>query len=808
MSRNRIESGVPRGLFSHPRGRRVFAAMLLLPCLFGGAAYAQQLAAAEAWKGTARLDEMVRESVEDGTIPGAVLLVSHNGELLYRKAFGFRSLVPKKEPMTLDTIFDCASLTKVVATTTSVMLLLEEGRFRLSEPINKYLPRFGGGESPITIQQLMTHYSGLRPDVDLEPEWAGHETGIEKAYLEKPIAPPGSRFIYSDINYILLGELVRAVSGKRIDEFAAERVFAPLGMTETAFNPAADLIPRIAPTERLKNGTILRGVVHDPTTRFMEGVAGHAGMFSTVDDLRRFAGMLLNGGKLGDRRLLSPLAVLKMTTPQSPAGEPAERGLGWDVASPFASPRGDLLPYGSFGHTGYTGTSMWLDPETKTFVILLTNRVHPEVRTSVVSLRSRVATVVAAALDDVDIERLRYWEKRADPTGGEGSPAGGAPRPEKSVLTGLDVLVRDEFAEFRGKRIGLVTNQTGIDRDGRRNIDLFAKAPGVDLKRIFSPEHGIQGRSDQEDVGDSVDEATGVPVVSLYQPERRRPTAAMLGGLDAIVFDIQDIGARFYTYMTTMAYAMEEAAKQKMPFYVLDRPNPINGLAVEGPMLDAGMESFVGYFPMPARHGMTMAEMARLFNAERGLNANLKVIKMEGWQRRDWFDGTGLPWVNPSPNMRTLNQALLYPGIAMLEGLSNYSVGRGTDTPFEFIGADWIDGLELARALNEAAIGGLRFYAVSRTPTESRFAGKTIQGVQIAITDREAVSPTRAGLEVAATLLRLYPQRVKLAETERLIGSLETIRKLTERKPVDEIWGDWERAMRKFLAARERALIY
>jgi uncharacterized protein YbbC (DUF1343 family)/CubicO group peptidase (beta-lactamase class C family) len=688
------------------------------------------------------------------------------------------------------------------------MLLLEEGRFRLSEPISKYLPKFGGGESPITIQQLMTHYSGLRPDVDLEPEWAGYETGIQKAYLEKPVAPPGSRFLYSDINYILLGELVRVLSGKRIDEFAANRVFAPLGMKETTFNPAAGLVPRIAPTERLKNGTILRGVVHDPTTRFMDGVAGHAGMFSTVDDLKRFADMLLSGGKLADARLLSPLSILKMTTPQSPRGESAERGLGWDVASPFASPRGDLLPYGSFGHTGYTGTSMWLDPATKTFVILLTNRVHPEVRTSVVSLRSRVATVVAAALDDVDLAGSRNSERRGERGTANVSSAANPARTEKSVLTGLDVLVRNEFAEFKGKRVGLVTNHTGIDRSGRRNIDLFAAAPGVELKRIFSPEHGIEGRFDQPDVGDTIDKATGVPVVSLYQTERRRPTAEMLSGLDAIVFDIQDIGARFYTYTTTMAYVMEEAAKQEIPFYVLDRPNPINGLAVEGPLLDTELASFVGYFPMPVRHGMTAGELARMFNGERNLGANLSIIKVEGWERRDWFDETGLPWVDPSPNMRTLNQALLYPGIAMLEGLSNYSVGRGTDTPFEFIGADWINGLELARALNEAKVDGLRFYPVSRTPTETRFAGKSIQGVQLVITDREIVRPTRAGLEIAATMLRLFPRRIQLAETEWLIGNAETIRKLTARRAVEEIWGDWERAKREFLPARDRALIY
>ena len=759
-----------------------------------------------AWQGSDRLDEIVNRAIEEHTIPGAVLLVSHNGVVVHRKSYGNRTLVPSLEPMTLDTIFDCASLTKVVATTTAIMMLVEEGKLRLTDRVTKYLPDFAGGRSPITIEQLLTHYSGLRPDVDLEPAWSSYETGIRLAYHERPVASPGSRFIYSDINYILLGELVRVVSGKPLDEFANERVFETLGMVDSGFRPAESLIPRIAPTERLADGTILRGVVHDPTTRFMGGLAGHAGLFSTADDLSRFAKMMLNGGVLDGHRILNPLTVVKMTTPQSPRGREARRGFGWDFDSPYSSVRGDLFLIGSFGHTGFTGTSIWIDPFTKTYVILMTNRVHPTTRTSVVSLRSQVASAVAASLTGLDVDRLRLTALglQTVPANDEVEQASG----DGNTLTGLDVLTRDGFAPFRGKRVGLITNHTGIDRLGRRSVDLFAAADGVTLGAIFSPEHGLQGRLDQETIDDTRDPATGVRVFSLYQGERRRPTAEMLQNIDVLVFDIQDVGARFYTYITTMAYAMEEAARHNIPFCVLDRPNPITGLAVEGPILDEAYRSFIGYFEMPVRHGMTIGEVAKMFNAEKKIGAQLEVIGMENWRRDQWFDETGLPWVNPSPNMRNLQQALLYPGVALLEGLRNYSVGRGTDTPFEFIGADWVDGPQLAEYLNRRGLPGVRFYAVRRTPDETRFAGVPIDGVQISVLQRDRLESTRLGLELAAALIELYPGQVQLAETARLIANEQAIRALEAKENPASIWTVWEMETETFREIRSRYLLY
>ena len=776
-----------------PKKRSVRQPVFALLLSLSACAAASRPAAVGSWKGAEHLDAAIEQAVAEGTAPGAVVVVESRGRILHHKAYGRRSLFPDREEITADTIFDCASLTKVVATAPAVMMLVEEGKVRLDDRLTRYLPDFRGSPQ-ITVRHLLTHYSGLRPDLDIEPEWSGYETGIARAYAEKPVAPPGSRFIYSDINYILLAEIVRKVSGKRLDAFARERIFNPLRMVDTGFLPAASRRWRIAPTERLEDGTILRGIVHDPTTRFMGGVSGHAGMFSTADDLARFARMMLNGGQLDGARILSPLSVLQMTTPQSPGGK-QDRGIGWDIASPYASPRGDLFVKGSYGHTGFTGTSMWLDPFSDSFVVLLTNRVHPTRKTSVVGLRSRIATITAAAVTGIDdgALRRRRW-------GGKGGDVPVA----HNVRSGLDVLAAEQFARLKGKTIGLITNQTGIDREGRRNIDLLAAADGVRLQSILTPEHGLEGLLDKSVIGDGVDGATGLPVISLYRGERRRPTAEMLQGLHTLVFDIQDIGARFYTYITTMGYAMEAAAAAGIEFFVLDRPNPIGGTQVEGPLLDDDLRSFIGYHSLPVRHGMTVGELARMLNAEREIGVDLKVVPMEGWRRDLWFDETGLPWVNPSPNIRNLDQAILYPGIALLEGLANYSVGRGTDTPFQFVGADWIDGSDLAAALRKRAIPGIRIYARSLTPTASRFAGKKIGGVQFSIVDRNSLRPTALGLAIAAALLELYPDRVNLDEAEKLIGNRRVIDALAAGREPEQA-GE---AVETFRERRSRFLLY
>jgi uncharacterized protein YbbC (DUF1343 family) len=657
----------------------------------------------------------------------------------------------------------------------------------LSDRVAAYIPGFDRyGKGNITVRQLMTHTSGLRPDLDMSEEFSDYQTAIVRATEEVPTSPPGERFVYSDINYFLLGDIIARVSGMGLDKFAASRVFGPLGMRDTMFVPPASLKPRIAPTEPCTplgwpcegpGAVMMRGVVHDPTARRMGGVAGHAGLFGTAKDLSAFCRMLLGNGRLGQVRILAPLSVLKMTTPATPPGQVALRGLGWDVDTAYSSNRGDLFPVGSYGHTGFTGTSLWVDPFTGTYVVFLSNRVHPDGKGDVTPLRAKVASVVAAAVGDgVPVDELRESARR----GGEFGPSGTVlPRSrETEVLNGIDVLAADGFRQLRGRRVGLLTNNTGRSRTGASTIDLLFKADGVKLVALFSPEHGIRGVLD-ESIDTSRDEKTGLPIYSLYgnTAASYRPTAQMLEGIDTLVIDLQDVGVRFYTYITTMAYVMEEAARHKIAVVLLDRVNPINGYQVEGPTLDKDLLAFVGYFPMPIRHAMTLGELARLFNAENKIGADLSVVPLKGWRRDMWFDETGLAWVNPSPNMRSLIQATLYPGIGAIEA-TNLSVGRGTDTPFEHVGAPWIDGPRLAAQLNARHIDGVRFYPEMFTPTASKFKGETCQGVFMIVTDRQALRSVRLGIEVAAALYRLWPKQFQLQLAARLVGSKDIVSRI------------------------------
>src|ERR1700723_2885640 len=737
--------------------RPMYVLAALLSCLvslLSRQSLAEQQETAKKFKD---VDAIVDKAVAEGNIPGAVLLVGHNGKIVHRRAFGARSLEPVREPMTVDTVFDLASLTKCIATTTSIMKLVEEGRIRLGDPVATYLPDFAqNGKKDITIRDLLTHYSGMAPDLDLKSAWSGREMAYEMAMSEKPINPPGSQFVYSDINFETLGFLVEKITGQTLNEYASANIFVPLGMKHTRFLPPSEWVSHIAPTQYDEHGQMLRGVVHDPTARRMGGVAGHAGLFSTADDLSKFAQGLLNGGA----GILSPLAVEKMTTPETPPAAPLLRGFGWDIDSPFSSNRGDLLPVGSFGHTGFTGTSMWIDPTTQTYIILLTNAVHPRAKGTAIALRSKVATAVAAALPLTASEKdsLR-WQSITGYNEAQSAARHMSVR-NGSVKTGIDVLEGHGFDVLqvagRKKRIGVLTNQTGVDADGRRTIDVLAQTPGVSLDAIFSPEHGVTGTLDTLNVSNSTDAATGIPVYSVYggKDAARRPPADVMKQLDAVVFDIQDAGVRFFTYETTLGYFLEAAASAGAEVIVLDRPDPITGSFVQGPVSDAGRENFTNYGTVPVRQGMTMGELAKMYNAERNINARLTVVAMEGWQRGDWFDSTGLAWVNPSPNLRSVTEAGLYPGVGLIEG-TNVSVGRGTDTPFELLGAPWMKGRELASYLNARGISGVRFVPVTFTPTSSNYTNQKCEGVNLVLTERNALDGPELGIELAAALRKL-----------------------------------------------------
>ena len=765
------------------------------------------------------LDPIVNDAIAQGQIPGAVLIVGHDGRVVYRKAYGSRAIEPRREAMTLDTVFDCASLTKVVATTTAIMQLWEQGKFRMNDPVAKYLPEFAqNGKQDITIRALLVHYSGLAPDLDLTKMWEGKETAYRMAFEVAPERAPGAAFVYSDINFVVLGALVERLSGEPLDEYATKHIFGPLGMKETRFVPPASWEQRVAPTEEDENRRLLRGVVHDPTARRMGGVAGHAGLFSTADDLAIFAQALLDGG----RGVLTPATIAKMTSPQQPVNGTAVRGFGWDIDSSFSTNRGELLPVGGYGHTGFTGTSLWIDPATKTYIVLLTNAAHmnvvpPKEKGSAVALRTKVATAVAAALvlDPSDAEKMRVaaitgYNEMQSAARKLGSRNG-------TVKTGIDVLEETKFAALdparsgAPRRIGLLTNQTGVDSEGRRTIDVLANVPGISLDAIFSPEHGVMGTLDTTDIKNAKDAAAGIAVYSVYgaSDAARRPPMDVLKRLDSVVIDLADAGARFYTFETTTGYFLEAAAKAGIEVVILDRPNPITGSFVQGPVSDsdAGRESFTNYFPEPPRHGMTLGELGKMFNVERHLGARLEVVAMEGWQRGDWFDSTGLAWVNPSPNLRSLTEATLYPGVALIEG-TNVSVGRGTDTPFEVVGAPWIKSRELTAYLNARGIQSMRFVPIVFTPSSSNFAGERCEGVNLIVLDRNTLDSPELGIELASALHKLYPNDFKLERMADLLVNQAVFEAIAAGEDPRRIAEDWQERLEGFVRLREKYLLY
>jgi uncharacterized protein YbbC (DUF1343 family)/CubicO group peptidase (beta-lactamase class C family) len=747
-------------------------------CLFAVGFASAQGVDAERLK---KIDGIAEAAMKRGDVPGAVVVVLHKNEVVFRKAYGLRAKQPAEVPMTLDTAFDMASLTKPIATGTSIAVLIEEGKLRPSDKVSKHWPEFAAnGKADVTVEHCLLHTSGLTADNAIADYKNGRAEAIKAIAGLKLEAPPGTRFRYSDVGFIVLGELVQRISGLPLDQFAEKRVFAPLKMTSTTYFPKDDLLKRTAPTG-LRNGKIILGEVHDPRAFAMGGVAGHAGLFSTADDLVRYCRMLLNGGELDGQRVLGALSV-KAFTEGKPVPPNGQRSLGWDVNTGFSSQRG--------GHTGFTGTSLWIDPPTQTAIIILSNRVHPNDKGNAAELRRQVATVVASAIPDAprtNGSRIRN------------------PRALAPVETGIDVLTREKFARLKGKNVALVTNHTGRDANGTSTIDLLHAAEGVKLVALFSPEHGIRGELDEK-VGDGKDEKTGLPVYSLYGV-RTKPTPELLKGVDTIVYDIQDAGCRFYTYISTLGHIMDAAKETKLRVVVLDRPNPIGGVAVEGPVRDPGRSSFVAFHEIPIRHGMTVGEMAKLFNEERQLGLELDVVAMTGWKRGDLYDRTGLTWRNPSPNMRHLTAALLYPGVGLLE-TTNISVGRGTERPFEWIGAPWIDGRKLAAELNQQGIPGLRFVPVSRTPVSSTFKDKLCGGVDFVVEDWNRVKPVSFGLGLAATIRKLYPNDWQTKNYDRLLVHKATFDAVVAGQPNAEIEKNWQPELTKFLARRAKVLLY
>lgn len=735
------------------------------------------------------IERLVSEALGQGKLPGCVVVVGRGSGVVYQHAFGSRALQPQPEPMSEDTIFDVASLTKPLATASALMVLLERGKIDLDQPAARYVPEFAAkGKGAITIRQLLTHVSGLPSETPLDDYQHGRAQAIRRLAGHTLKAAPGSKLIYSDAGFLLLEEIVRRTSGQDFAAFTRDTIFKPLGMNETGFLPDASLRPRIAPTEQ-REGAWMRGQVHDPRAFRLGGVAGHAGLFSSARDLTRYARMLLGGGALDGTRVLSESTVRKMLAAHELPG--GIRALGWDMQSGYSANRGTSFSRRAVGHGGYTGTALWIDPELDVFVVFLSNRVHPNGKGSVNALAGAIGTLVGKAFAPAEPE-------------GEG------------LMLGIEVLAAQKFARLRGARFALLTNDAARTRAGERTTDVLAGQRDLKLVALLSPEHGLAASRD-EIIKDDRDQKTGLPVFSLYGGSLSKRTASgerpvtLPPDIDTVVVDLPDVGTRFFTYAGTLHMTMRAAAERGLRVMVLDRPNPINGIDVAGPMLKTSERSAVNHHPLPVRHGMTMGELAELMNADEHLGLRLEVVRMARYDRKAWFGETGLTWSPPSPNLRSAEQALLYPGLGLLEG-TNLSVGRGTEMPFEVVGAPWIDGPRLAAELAAGNLKGITFEPISFTPNPTpkvnRFAGVPCQGIRVRLMDRASFDPVRTGLALALALRKLHGRDWDSTRLHRALGDPRVAEAILKQTPLHEIEALYADDLAAFRAKRAKVLLY
>lgn len=718
-------------------------------------------------------------------MPGCVVTLGRSSGVLFRRAYGDRALIPAVLPMRDDVIFDQASLTKSLVTAPLIEKLVEAGKLDLDEPVARYLPEFGTrGKADVTVRQLLLHTSGLPIENPLRDYADGPSAGLAHVLDQRLDAAPGQRYQYGDLAYIVLGALIERLTGEQLNRVAQHELLGPLGMTDSGYLPPASERDRIAPTEVAEERPVplIHGEVHDPRAWLLGGVAGNAGLFATADDVARFARMLLREGELDGVRVLSRISVQDMTRPVTLPG--AVRTLGWDVASAHSKPRGHFLAPRAYGHGGYTGVSLWIDPLRDFFVSFSSNRVHPNAEGNVISLVAQITDAAVQAVQPV--------------------PAA-CSVPPPPVQTGIDVLRARGFEDLRGRHIALVTHRAAVASDGRTTLDILSSAPGVQLLAILTPEHGLEAKAEGA-ISDSADTHTSLPVYSLYG-DTLRPTARMLEGVDLLVVDLVDVGTRFYTYMSTLHQTLIAGAEHHIPVLVLDRPNPIGGLAVEGPLLDPGYENFVNHQRLPVRHGMTAGELAELINDARAIGARLEIVDAKGWQRAQLQPDTHLPWTNPSPNLRDPEATLLYPAVGLLEA-TNLSVGRGTDRPFHLIGAPFIDTRALLRALDEAHLPGVEFNAIDFVPEADPYRGKTCHGVTLSVTDAHSFEPVTTGLTLARILWKQDRQKWSSEKLIRLVGNRAVVQAIFGDTPLREIEQRWRADLDAFRERRARFLRY
>ncbi len=724
-----------------------------------------------------QIHDAVAKAVEDAKAPGAVAYVGDLEHTHAHIAIGARMIVPENRPAELDTIYDLASITKVMATATSIMLLNESSAVDLNAPVSQYLefPAF----AQFTVRQCLTHTAGLNPGKPFYKDCTTIDAMLER-YAEMPLNwPPGTRWLYSDVGFMILGRIVEVASKQTLDAFCQAKVFTPLKMKSTTYNPPSKWADKCAATEQCPwRGKLMVGEVHDENAYAVGGVAGHAGLFSTAGDMATFTRALLTG------KILKPDTLKSMLTlglvPEWPW-----QGLGWQLDGWPSKNFGFLPTRDGAGHVGFTGTSLWMDKTYGRFTILLSNTCHPSrVTRDTETLRRTFYTAIGKM----------YYPNSAN------------------VHTGLDRLLREDFKELRGKRVALLTHQAAIDQLGRHILDVFALAPDVRLVRLFSPEHGLSG---QAEAGAAVGSQIGaVPVISLYG-KRSAPTAEELHGIDMFVVDLQDVGARYYTYPATMKACLKACAAARVPVLVLDRPNPVGGAILEGPIA-VNTDSLVCWGAVPARHGMTMGEIAEWFHQtdlkDTGLKLNVSLL--DSWVPERLFSQCSLNWIAPSPNIPTPETAILYTGTCLFEG-TNVSEGRGTDAPFGTIGATWIDSERLIAAIPAEATVGVKVEAATFTPrslpgraVSPKFQDAACHGVRITLTDALAARPFALAVATLVALRKNHPKDLKWEKSfDVLAGSSALRERIEKRDDAMQIVRDFNQALAEFDSVRPKLYI-
>jgi len=721
------------------------------------------------------LDATLSKAVAEAKAPGAVAMVGDMDRDLYLGASGFAQTLPSSRATTVDTPYDMASLTKVVATTTAIMLLRDAGKLDLDQPVDELvpLPLF----SKFKVRHLLTHTAGLPSHKIWYKDLASMDDYISAIGDLNLESVPGTRYVYSDLGFMILGKVVELAGRDTLDQFAKKNIFTPLGMANTSYKPPAEWASHCAATEFCSwRGRVMTGEVHDENAYAMGGVSGHAGLFSTAQDVAKFCRGLM-GGKLLKAETLQEMTRLAQCAPYP------WQGLGWKLDPWMSSSEGFLPARRAIGHTGWTCTCIWMDTDTGLFTTLLSNTCHPS--------RTRRYNGTLRGIFYKEVAKQLYAKSC-------------------NAHLGVDVMAKNGFDDVAGKRVSILTHSAATDAYARLSLDVLKSSESGALKYVYSPEHGFSGQA-EAGAKVSAQASAGAPVISLYGGQKA-PSPDELQNVDCLVVDLQDVGARYYTYVGTMKECIAACAKAKKPVLVLDRPNPLGGVVLEGPVAK-NTGSLVCWGAAPIRHGMTLGELATWFslNEFKALKPNVQVVRNENWPSELMHHQCALPWVAPSPNMPTFETALAYVGTCLFEG-TNLNEGRGTDAPFLQFGAPWLDPAKVLAALNPADYGGLELGEWVYTPhpiegksSDPRHNGAQCKGIRLKITAPENVRAFRTTVAVLGAIVKHQPGQLEFGDNFDLLAGGTWLREqLLAAAPVAEIIGACEMQHQAFNAQRPK----